>query len=109
MTECHKDDLVGASEGISKASINCRLRWHPVTKEMNSTQYQLSNCMDEVKIQVAPSIKSFFTKATGPKMSSEKQSSGKQVSKRRIEASTISITSNKKAKKGTINHFFKKK
>lgn len=110
MIECQKEVLAEhVSDGASNINTNC-LRWHPVTKEMNNTQYQQSDCMDEVKVQVAPSIKSFFTKATEPKIKcSEIQSSGKQLSKRKLEASTISTTFNKKAKKGTLNQFFKKK
>lgn len=53
---------------------NIMIDWHPVTKKMSKISYKGEDCMDPIKIEKVPSVKSFFT-ATKTKASCKTETS----------------------------------
>jgi len=53
---------------------NITIEWHPVTKKMSKISYKGEDCMDPIKIEKVPSVKSFFT-ATKTKASCKTETS----------------------------------
>lgn len=53
------EDMTTASSLLTSDE-ECKLTWHPVSKQMSNVQYKGKDCIDEIKIEKVASIKTFF-------------------------------------------------
>mmetsp|Transcript_14322 Transcript_14322/g.21694 ORF Transcript_14322/g.21694 Transcript_14322/m.21694 type:complete len:182 (+) Transcript_14322:3-548(+) len=91
-----------------KKSDSCLLTWHPVSKKMSNISYRNKDCIEAIKIEKIPSIKSFFSKVaknTATKTKQNKTSLKRKKQSGPVDKRSKTATDNLKKRNFFQNHF----